>query len=126
VEVDGVDLSNHFSSIEVVSEKDERDVTGFKSAYKEIALGLGDGSFNGEVFQDYDAGSVDATLWPLHDTGETFPVTVTNEDGTVEYAMTAVLPSFNPLSGSVGEENQTSVTFRNASQDGIVRTELST
>lgn len=125
IEVDGVDLTNHFRSITVNSEFDEVDITGFGSAYRENAIGLGTGSFTGEVFQDYADGSVDATLWPLsqppHDT---FVVRVQNNDGTVEYTITARLPGFTPLDGAVGAENATSVTFSNASDDGITRTDL--
>lgn len=126
VEVDAVDLSNHFSTIEVNTERDEVDVTGFGSTQREILLGLGDGTISGEVFQDFATGSVDETLWPLSQGDTPFVVRVRADAGVVsatnpEYTMTAVLPTFNPLSGSVGEANSTSVTFRNSDQAGIVR-----
>lgn len=126
ITVDGVNLSNHFSEISVDSEKDEQDVTGFGSAYKEIELGLGDGTITGTVNQDYDAASVDATLWPIHQSNAKVPIVVRPTSLPVgatnpEYRMTGVLPSYSPVSGSVGEPSTTEVSFRNASQAGITR-----
>lgn len=127
VEVDGVDLSDHFSQVAIESEKDVHDVTGFGAEMKEKALGLGDGKITGSVFQDYATASVDVTLWPIHEAGDPVDVVIRPTSAAVsatnpEYTMSGVLPSFSPISGSVGEPSKTDVTFENASQDGIVRT----
>lgn len=127
IEVDGVDLSNHFNEITLESQFDEQDATGFGSNYREIALGLGDATISGTVLQDFDAASVDATLWPLHESGHSFPVLVRPKNQAAsatnpEYAMTSVLPTYNPIAGAVGDMLTSPVTFRNASQDGLTKT----
>lgn len=127
ISVDGVDLSDHCSSVTVESTFDEQDATGFGATYKEILQGLGDGTITLSVLQDYDAGSVDATLWPLSQSGNTFAVIVRADSGAVsatnpQFDMTGVLLSYNPIAGSVGETNTTDVTIRNAASTGIVRT----
>ena len=124
--IDGVDLSDHSNQVEISSEKDEQDVTGFGANMREIALGLGDGSISITLFQDYDAGSVDDTLWSIHSDGTPVSIVVKPTSGAVSatnpsYTMTGVLPSYTPLSGSVGEASTIDANFRNADQSGIVR-----
>lgn len=126
ITVDAVDLSDHISSVTIESTFDEVDVTGFGSTYKEILQGLGDGTITLAVFQDFTAASVDATLWPLSQSGETFEVVVKPTSAAVSatnpsYTMTGVLLSFNPIAGAIGEASTTDVTIRNAAATGIVR-----
>ena len=126
ITVDGVDLSDHASSVEISSSKDLVEVTSFGDTYKTNLVGLGDGSISVTFFQDYDAASVDATLWPIHDAEEEVEIVVKPTSAAVSatnpsYTMTGVLPEFSPLSGSVGEASTTDVTFQNSGQAGIVR-----
>lgn len=126
VTVNSVNLSNHISSVTIESSFDEVDVTAFGSTYKEILQGMGDGTITLSVFQDFAAASVDATLWPLSQSGASFPVVVKPTSAAVSatnpsYTMTAVLLSFNPIAGAVGEASTTDVTLRNSSATGIVR-----
>jgi hypothetical protein len=126
VVIDDVDLSNAFSEITIETSKDDVDVTGFQSEYREILAGLGDASITGSVFQGFDAGGVDATLWPLYVAGEPFEIVVKPKDTAVaadnpSYTMQAVLLEYNPLDGAVGDASATDVTFRNATQEGLVR-----
>jgi hypothetical protein len=126
ITIDAVDLSDHISSVTIESSFDEVDLTGFGSTYKEIGQGIGDGTITLSVFQDYAAASVDDTLWPLSQSGETFPVVVKPTSAAVSatnpsYTMTAVLLSFNPIAGSISEASTTDVTLRNGASTGIVR-----
>lgn len=126
ITVNGVNLSDHISSVTIESSFDEVDTTAFGSTYKEIKQGLGDATITLSVFQDFAAASVDATLWPLSQSGATFPVVVKPSSAAVSatnpsYTMTAVLLSFNPIAGSVGEASTTDVTLRNAANTGIVK-----
>jgi hypothetical protein len=123
--IDGVNLSNRASSVEISSAKDLQEVTSFGNAYKTNLVGLGDATMSVTFFQDFAVASVNATLWPLHDTEATFVVVVKPTSGAVaadnpSYTMTAVLPEFSPLSGSVGEASTTDVEFQNAGETGIV------
>ena len=126
ITVDGVDLSDHSNQVEISSTKDLVELTSFGDAYKTNDQGLGDATMAVTLFQDYDAGSVDATLWPIHDGNQecevvikptSDPVSVTNPS----YTMTAIIPEFTPLSGAPGEASMTPVTFQNRGQAGIVR-----
>jgi hypothetical protein len=126
VSINGVVLSDHSNKVTVTSSKDEVDVTAFGAQSKQILLGLGDGSIAVDLFQDFDAGSVDATLWPLHQAGTEFPVVVRASSASVsatnpEYRMTGVLPEYTPLDGSVGDASKVSITVKNSAQSGIVR-----
>jgi hypothetical protein len=93
---------------------------------KEIQLGLGDATITVGFFQDFAAASVDATLWPLYANKTNFTMVVKPTSAAVSatnpsYTMTAVLPTYNPLAGSVGEASTTQIGFRNAAQTGLVR-----
>lgn len=124
--VDGVTLSDHANQVEITSEKDVQDVTGFGARSREKALGLGDGSMSITFFQDFASGSVDDTLWSIHDDETSALIEIKADDAAVSatnpnFTMTGILPSYTPLSGSVGEASTIDATFENAAQAGIQR-----
>jgi len=126
IEVDGTELSNHFSAVALDLPDDEVDLTGFGSRYREIGRGLKDASITGTVFTDFDPNSVDDVLWPLSQSGDEFMVRVRADSGPVaednpQYNMVSKLFNYSPLAGSVGEASTTDITFRNATQDGVTR-----
>lgn len=126
VSVNSVDLSNRSSKVTVETQFDPVDVTSFGGTYKEIIQGMGDAKITVSFFQDFAAAEVDATLWPLSQSGATFPITVrpTNSAKSAtnpSYEMTAVLLSYNPIDGSVGDASTTDVEFQNSSQTGLSR-----
>jgi len=125
--VNSVDLSDHADSVTIESTFDVVEANSFgTSNYKAKLQGLGDATITVHFLQDFAAGSVDATLWPLSQSGATFPIVVKPVATTVSatnpsYTMTAILASFNPLDGSIGDVSGTDVSFENASTSGIVR-----
>ncbi len=127
IEVDGVELSDHASRITINTSKDVVDTTSFQSDFRSNLLGLGDASIDTSFFQDFDAGSVDATLWPLHEAGTVFDVLIKPATGAISptnpaYRMAeAVLPDYTPLNGGVGDASTIDVRFINAGQTGVVR-----
>lgn len=126
VTVNAVDISNHCSSVTIETTFDEVDVTSFGGTYREIVQGMGDATVTLSLFQDYAAASVDATLWPLSQSGSSFPVTVKPTNSAVSatnprYDMTGVLLSYNPIDGGVGDASTTEVSIRNAAQTGLTR-----
>jgi len=126
ISVDGVNLSDHCSSVTIETVFDEVDVTAFGATYKEILQGLGDATITLSIFQDFAAASVDATLWPLSQSGANFPVVVRASDAVVsatnpQYAMTGTLMNYSPIAGDVGAASKTDVTIRNATQTGLTR-----
>ena len=125
IEVDDVDLSDHVSSVEVSLEKEEIDTTNFGGDGRERAHGLRNDSFTLNFQQNYDAASVDATLYPLYDEEGEFVVTVrprsaVKDTDNPEYSGTCILLSYSPMNGDVGQLSTTSVTFH-AQRDGITR-----
>jgi hypothetical protein len=126
ISVDAVDLSDHCSSVTIETTFDEVDVTGFGSTYREFLQGLGDATITLEMFQDFDALSVDATLWPLSQSGESFDVIVRPTSAVVgatnpQYTMTGSLFGYSPIAGAIGDAATTSVPIRNSSSTGLVR-----
>lgn len=126
ITVDGDDISDHVSSVTIETSRDEVDVTAFGAANREILAGLGDATITLEVFQDFASNEIDQNLFVHSIEDEPFEVTVRPTDAVVsatnpEYSMQALLFSYSPISGAVGEASTTTLTFRNASQAGLVR-----
>jgi hypothetical protein len=125
IEVDGTDFSSHVSSVTINLSKDEIDTTNFGGDGRERAHGLKDDSFEITFQQDYDAGSVDDTLYPLWDDETEFLVKVRPRAGATsatnpQYSATCILLEYTPLAGDVGDLSTTDVSFP-AQRLGIVR-----
>lgn len=125
IEVDAVDFSDHISSVTVNLRKDEIDTTAFTGQGRERTAGLNDDSFELNFQQDFDASSVDDTLYPLWDGETEFQVVVRPTSAVVgptnpEYTGTCILLEYMPLAGSVGELSETSVTLP-VQRTGIAR-----
>jgi len=125
IEVDGVDFSDHCSSVEINLSTDEIDTTNFGGGGRERMHGLKDDNFVLNFQQDFDSASVDATLYPLRDQEQEFSVVVRptaapKSSTNPEYSATCILLEYQPLNGSVGELSETSVTFP-AQRQGITR-----
>jgi hypothetical protein len=126
ITVDGVNLSDHIRSVTINTEYADVDLTGFGATLTEHGKGLGDGSIELEFIQDFDAASVDATLWPISQATTTVPVVVKPTSAAVSatnpsFTMQGLLMNYSPLAGSVGDVSATSVTFQNGAQSGVVR-----
>lgn len=126
ITVNGVDLTDHCNSVEVSQEFDEVDLTSFCNDFRAYGQGAGDATITATFFQDYATASVDATLWPLSQSGGTFDVVVRGGSEPVsstnpKYTMTARLFSYSPLSGGYGDASTTDVSFRNAGTAGLTR-----
>jgi hypothetical protein len=107
-EINGVDLSDHISSVEVSMKKADLDSTNFSGGGKEHTPGLKDDEFTFNMQQDFAAGEVNAVLYPLYDSGDEFTVTVRPKNGAISatnpgYTATCILLEYQPLSGKVGD-----------------------
>jgi hypothetical protein len=124
ITVNGVDLSDHATSVTMDLSTDEVEVTGFSSgAGREFLPGLKSETITVNFLQDFAAAEVDATLWPLYNAGSTFTVTVKPTSAATsatnpQYSATCALFTYSPIAGDVGSRSETSVTFRVAS--GVV------
>jgi len=124
--INGVTLSDHANQVSVDMAKDEKDFTAFGAVNKVSGKGLGTGNMQMRFFQDFALGSVDATLFPLW--GSNTPVTVevratsaARSATNPAYVMSALMFTYSPLSGEIGEPSQLTAEFKNAAQTGIQR-----
>jgi len=126
IQVNGVNLSDHASSVTVESSADDIDLTAFTTAgYREFGQGFKDATVTATFFQDYAASSVHQTLQPLYDAGGTFAVyvkasqaTTTSTNPRIELG-TARMFGYSPLAGAVGDASTMDVEFRNAGTAGL-------
>lgn len=93
---------------------DEQETTAFGSDYRTRIAGLKDASLTLDFHQDFAAGAVDATLWPLLGSAVAFSIKPTS--GTVtstnpSYAGTALVTQYQPFANSVGDLATLSVTW---------------
>ncbi len=76
ITINGVDFSDHCSSVEIQLKKAGIDTTNFSGGGKEQVAGLKDDEFSVTLQQDFAAAEVDATLYPLYNLETEFTVTV--------------------------------------------------
>lgn len=124
--MNSVDISDHVQSVEIDDTRAEVDVSSMGDVNNEIVLGLGDATVTVTVFNDYASSSIDSQAWPLHRTNTPFPVEIrpvnaARSTSNPAYTMTALMPGYKPISGSVGNAVTTDLVFRNAAQAGIGR-----
>jgi hypothetical protein len=126
VTVDGDDISDHVSEVTIETEREEVDVTSFGAANREILAGLGDATITLTVFQDFASNEIDQNMFQHSIENDPFEVTVKPTNAVVsatnpEYSMQALLFSYSPIAGAVGEASTTELVFRNAAQAGLVK-----
>ena len=119
VTVAGVSLADHIASVTLGSTYDVLETTAFKggnvpAAAKTRTPGLVDNSVTLEFHQDFAAGSVNATIYPL--LGTVAAIKVQPVNGAVsaenpEYSFSAVISEWTALNGAVGELATASVTW---------------
>lgn len=114
VEYDGTDLSSYVKSVTLSYEVETGDDTAMGDDTRSSLGGLKNWSAEVEFNQDYDAGAVDATLFPK--VGSSGTLTLRKDAGTAsstnpEYSGSAVLTSYPPLGGSVGDVHTTTASF---------------
>lgn len=121
VTINSVDLSDHVRSVTLNYEAEviENNVMG-STAQQKLA-GLTNWSADIELAQDFEAASVDATLFPLVGAAA-FPVVIKPTSGATSptnpaYTGNAVLASYPPISGAVGELAKVSIKLEG---DGVL------
>jgi hypothetical protein len=118
--VNSVDLSNHCDSIKYAKKYADVDTTSFGQGAKTRVAGLGDHSLALTFHQDYAAGSVDATIFPL--VGTTTSVTLKASTASTSttnpaYTMVVLVDDWTPLDAKVGALLQSSVTWPVVGED---------
>jgi hypothetical protein len=122
--VNGVDLSQYVTNIDLNDEAEEVEVTGFSQTYREYIPGLKDSSIAVTMLQD-----TSGTASPDHVIGNgmyyanSSGTVKFNPDtsGTVVYTQVSKVYAWPPASGGVGDANSIDVTFRNFGTAGLTR-----
>jgi hypothetical protein len=112
--VNGTNLSTNLNSVELSVESDDLETTAFGGEWRTRIGGLKTGSITLSFLQDFGAGSVDATLFPLFNTLATVVIVPTS--GTVSstnpsYTAVALVNQYMPFASSVGDIATLSVTW---------------
>jgi hypothetical protein len=117
ISLNGTDLTSalHAVTLDVSSKDIETTTFGTSSTvYKTVVGGILEGSVKLEFYQDYAAGAVDATIWPLINTIGTV---VIKPNGTAvsatnpSYTVNALINAYQPINGSIGDLSSFSVTW---------------
>jgi hypothetical protein len=109
-----VDLSDHVRSLSIELKTDIVDATCMTDDYKDKLAGLTDWKVSVEFAQDYAAGEVDATLFPLIGTSVPLVIRATQAargPDNPEFTGDAIMTTYAPLDGKVGDLNTNKVTF---------------
>ena len=115
VSLSGNDVSDHVSSVTINYSADMQDDTAMGDFTHKRLGGLKDWSVDVEFHQDFAAANLDSILFPL--VGTVFAVIVCPVKGTVvgtgnpNYTGNAILESYKPLGGSVGDLAKTTITL---------------
>lgn len=127
VSINGVDLSDHVRSVQLQYEAEMLDDTAMgTSGTRSTKPGLKNWSFTVDFYQDYAAGSVDATLFPLIG-AVAFAIMLRPVKTTVvgptnpNFTGNAVLESYPPLTGEVGALGMASASFRAGGGSALTR-----
>jgi len=115
VVINSVDLSDHVSSVTVNYSAEILDKTAMGADSRARLAGLKDFSLDVEFNQDYAASEIDATLFPLVGAAA-FAVVIKPTSGAVtatnpSYSGNALLESYSPVGGAVGELAKVSVSM---------------
>lgn len=114
VTVNGTNLSTNLNSVELSIEADDLETTAFGSEWRSRIGGLKTGSVTLSFLQDFGAGSVDATLFPLFNTLATVVITPTSStvsSTNPSYTAVALVNQYMPFASSVGDIATLSVTW---------------
>lgn len=105
--INGVDLSDHVRQITLSYSAELQDKTAMGDDTRANLAGLKDYTVTVEFNQDYAASEIDATLFSLVG-GAQFAVVMRPDAGAVssdnpQYTANMVLPTYQPMGGTVGE-----------------------
>lgn len=114
--VNGVDLSDHVKEVDMPEDVEMLDATAMGAGVKVNFPGFVSWTITIRFLQDFAAGEVDATLFPLlaNTTGFTIEVRPTNAARSPTnpgYNATGFLRSYNPVGGQVAQMLTTQAVF---------------
>lgn len=114
VTINGTPFSSSLAAVTLDITAEEQETTAFGDGYRTRIGGLKDGSVTLDFHQDFAAGSVDATLFPLLGTQATVVVKPTSGSVTAtnpSYTALCLVTQYQPYASNVGELATLSVTW---------------
>lgn len=125
VTINGTSFSSSIAAVTFDISSEEQDTTAFGgSGFRTRIGGLKDSSITLDFHQDFGAGAVDATLYPLLGSQATVvakptssAVSATNPSYTGVFLVT----EYSPMASSIGDLATLSVTWPTAGTAGITR-----
>lgn len=115
IALNGSDRSAYIKQVALSVETAEQDVTDFADAGWTVPIsGLKSGSLALTFNQDVAASQIDSIMWPLLGTTVSFEVRATNAAvgaSNPKYTGNILVTSWNPITGSVGDVAEVSVTY---------------
>jgi len=114
VTVNSVNLSDHIASVTLTTDVAEVPTTGFSETSISRVGGLKDNSIQIEFHQDFAASNVEATIYPLIGSTTTCVVSPTSAAvgaANPTYTFSALITSWSPVAGAVGDLATVSVTW---------------
>lgn len=114
IKINGTDFSANLTQAELSLEADDVEVTAFGSTYRSRIGGLKQGSLNLQFNQDFGASGLDSVLFPLLGTAATViikPTSTAVSATNPSYTFNALVTSYTPISGSVGDLATFSITW---------------
>ena len=117
VTVNGTNLSSSLTSVDLSLSADEVDTTTFGGEWRTVTGGLKSGSITLNFNQDFGAGSVDATLFPLFNTAATVVITPTSSSVSAtnpSYSGVFSVVAYSPHASNVGDLATLSVSWPSA------------
>ncbi len=118
VSINGVDLSDHVRSVTLNYGAESQDFTASGDGTRIMRAGLKNWSMDVEFNQDYAAGEVDATLFALVGAAGFTAVLRPNQAAVSttnpSFTGTAILESYQPVGGSVGDPHTAPITLQSS------------
>jgi len=114
ITINGTNFSDSLQSVDLTIQADEVDTTTFGGNFKTVTGGLLSGSVTLNFYQDFGAGAVDATLWPLLNTAATVVITPTSTAVSAtnpSYTAVCLVSQYQPFASTVGDLATLSVTW---------------
>lgn len=115
IAINGTDRSAFIKQVALNVETAEQDVTDFADAGWTVPIsGLKSGSLALTFNQDVATSQIDSIMWPLLGTTVSFEVRATNASvgaSNPKYTGSILVTSWNPITGSVGDVAEVSVTY---------------
>jgi hypothetical protein len=116
VKINSQDISDHLREASVSLSAPPVDFRAMGDAGRKVVQGLREDEFALTAYSDFDAGQLDAIVWPLFSGGSVFlveawPAGTTTSATNPKYSGSCILTEYTPISGEVGDAAMTPLTL---------------